>query len=589
MTRKRRSSLSSKTHVEAQANHQAEAASVVCDQSVPVTARYDLGKTKLRTSSCRTAGTLGGGTHDLLRMLAVARRLTGVPLRSVRAFSAKDAGRRSRRTAKRAIPSQSGTPSSRPNDNRAQTGPEKEESGEGSGAAVPGSISEALRQAPDELNSLVAPVHIPEDANGVLKETHPAMQILNNSAIVIHRQLEMMNVLVGFEQANRYIIMDPHGNHIGYLAELDGGMGKAVQRQMFRTHRSFTTHVFDRHQNEVLRFHRPFSWISSRISIYDAVAGDLPPPKEERQSSLATIPDGSTARLSPLALSDMRVVGSTLQEWAPLRRKYNLFLARDSETAGEHMVTGDLPLSKYKSGVSADSGRPLNFVQFARVDDQFLAWNFHLRSEDGRLIGTVNRNFAGFARELFTDTGVYALRMDAAGLVPNPSQTGYDDTRLSTPRMTLDQRAVLLATAVTIDFDYFSRHSGPGGFLFPWFIPMEGGAGAAAGEAGGAATTGLAEGAATGAVGAGGIAGLEALQQAREQQSGGAQGDDASPIADDIQAEDIWKSGSEDNSWMNSWGNGKDSGGGGGDGGKGADGGDGGGSDGGDFDVGDWF
>lgn len=31
--------------------------------------------------------------------------------------------------------------------------------------------------------------------------------------------------------------------------------------------------------------------------------------------------------------------------------------------------------------------------------------------------------------------------------------------------MTLDERAVMLATAVSIDFDYFSRHSGHGGFM----------------------------------------------------------------------------------------------------------------------------
>ena len=31
--------------------------------------------------------------------------------------------------------------------------------------------------------------------------------------------------------------------------------------------------------------------------------------------------------------------------------------------------------------------------------------------------------------------------------------------------MTLDERAVMLATAVSIDFDYFSRHSGRGGFM----------------------------------------------------------------------------------------------------------------------------
>jgi hypothetical protein len=47
--------------------------------------------------------------------------------------------------------------------------------------------------------------------------------------------------------------MDAMGNHIGYMAEQEKGMGGAMARQWFRTHRSFVTHVFDRHENEVLR------------------------------------------------------------------------------------------------------------------------------------------------------------------------------------------------------------------------------------------------------------------------------------------------------------------------------------------------
>ena len=66
----------------------------------------------------------------------------------------------------------------------------------------------------------------------------------------------------------------------------------------------------------------------------------------------------------------------------------------------------------------------------------------------GNLIGSINRNFRGFGREIFTDTGQYVIRMDAAeGLVRG---------------MTLDERAVTLAAAVSIDFDYFSRHSAHG-------------------------------------------------------------------------------------------------------------------------------
>lgn len=62
-----------------------------------------------------------------------------------------------------------------------------------------------------------------------------------------------MNVMLGFEQANKYVIMDPKGGHVGYMAERELGMGNMMARQMFSTHRSFTTHVFDRHGKEVLR------------------------------------------------------------------------------------------------------------------------------------------------------------------------------------------------------------------------------------------------------------------------------------------------------------------------------------------------
>ena len=115
------------------------------------------------------------------------------------------------------------------------------------------SISGALRDASDQDNSLLSPVHVPEDPDGVLNENHPATSILSNSSLVVTRQLELMNVMLGFEQANKYVIMDPHGNHIGYIAERDLGMGNMMARQMFSTHRSFTTHVFDQHGKEVLR------------------------------------------------------------------------------------------------------------------------------------------------------------------------------------------------------------------------------------------------------------------------------------------------------------------------------------------------
>ncbi|KAJ8115456.1 hypothetical protein OPT61_g2907 [Boeremia exigua] len=503
-------------------------------------------------------------------MLLAARWSLRLPRQHFRAFATRGSpsppGPRGRLS--RYVPPQRREPARTP-EQRGNAQPANQHNGPSQDASTTGAnetskvqaVSNALATTPDAENPLVTPVHMPEDPRAVLRQTHPAMRILDNSAVVIQRQLEMMNVLMGFEQANRYVIMDPHGNHIGYLAERDHGLGNVVARQMFKTHRSFTTHVFDKEEKEVLRFHRPFSWINSRIRVYDAV-GDGSSYTSSTQlhgTSTASIVNQTSANVSSLDLADMRIIGATEQEWAPLRRKYNMFLARnltDAASGTTQIAPGTLPLSDSKAMTVAEGdNREVGMLQFARVDERFLSWDFSLLSEDNRLLGSVNRNFGGFAREIFTDTGVYALRMDAAALAQEPShlvsQTGQGDVG---PGMTLDQRAVMLATAVSIDFDYFSRHSGSGG-MWPMWMPWFGGAGeaggavaggTAAGEAGaagagtavgaagesgilgeaaaGARGVGAAEGAATGAAT---MAGYEAMQRSRGT------ADDQSPQAND--------------------------------------------------------
>lgn len=184
---------------------------------------------------------------------------TSAPLHSIR--SAKQAGprnlRRSAPISRQQLPST--TPKSAPGATQRSNSETPEDASRQQPEDQPAlsrvqAISAALRDgAENSENSLNAPVHIPEDPHSVLKTDHPATSILANSSVVVQRQLEMMNVLMGFEQANRYIIMDGQGNHIGYLAEQENGFGGTMARQMFKTHRSFTTHVFDKHEKEVLR------------------------------------------------------------------------------------------------------------------------------------------------------------------------------------------------------------------------------------------------------------------------------------------------------------------------------------------------
>ncbi|KAK3648223.1 hypothetical protein LTR56_007635 [Elasticomyces elasticus] len=387
----------------------------------------------------------------------------------------------------------------------------------------------ATTLAESDTSDLLAEVHIPDDPHSVLPRKHPALSLLGNSSLVIQRQLEMMNVMLGFEQANRYIIMDGQGQTVGYIAERDHGIGSAVARQMFKTHRSFTTYIFDAQEREVLRIHRPFAYINSRIRIYDPVpeggyeAMESSTDLQGVSAASVTQQGGSAAQVSPLKLEEMRIIGEAQQQWAPLRRKYNLFSYRPLTPANDETSTPPRIPSGEKASPDTtalteskvpDQAIEAGMSQFAHVNEPFLSWDFNLRDQAGSTVGSVNRNFGGFAREIFTDTGVYALRMDSAAQSSAlETAEGEEVGRFErdATAMTLDQRAVMLATAVSIDFDYFSRHSGAGsaGFM-PFFWPWGGGAaaeGAGAGAAGGAVGAAEGAGAVEGVAGAAGAAG----------------------------------------------------------------------------------
>ncbi|KXS19886.1 hypothetical protein M427DRAFT_432509 [Gonapodya prolifera JEL478] len=65
--------------------------------------------------------------------------------------------------------------------------------------------------------------------------------------------------------------------------------------------------------------------------------------------------------------SNENLIGEVHQIWHLWRRKYDLFVDR---------------------------------TQFARIDAPFLSWDFDIQGPSGEILGNVNRNFVGFAREV---------------------------------------------------------------------------------------------------------------------------------------------------------------------------------------------
>ena len=264
---------------------------------------------------------------------------------------------------------------------------------------------------------------------------------VSRNALVVTRDVEWGQVLLGFEQAQQYSVRDQDGQVVALLAEEHGGMGTMVTRQLLRSRRGFKATVLSPDGSEVLfKMRRPAYLVSSTMYIEDA---------------------------------DDQRIGEVQQEWHLLKRCYNLFVGRD---------------------------------QYARIEAPFLAWDFVLRDGHGSPLALIDRNFSGFGKELFTDAGRYAihfgdtpeasarfvqrsleaahpekgeaLRAPVASFGPDtkaviPCSTG-DQLVLSNP-LDLDERLVALAAAISIDYDYFSRHSYGSGLLSPFIgvpIPM---------------------------------------------------------------------------------------------------------------------
>ncbi|KDN46462.1 Scramblase-domain-containing protein [Tilletiaria anomala UBC 951] len=309
---------------------------------------------------------------------------------------------------------------------------------------------------------LFTPVNIPHDPEGVLsKENDPNLvDVLGQRALVVTREVEMLkwvanetilHIFLGFEQANRYALLSPTGQPIGYLAEEEPGiLGGSLRRQLLRTHRPFTATLLSTSGQPLLLFKRNFTLVNSTVQVFR-----LDPSWDGSGYGSRAGQEGE----------GMKLIGESQQVWHPWRRKYDLFVNRPAEETAQSA-----------------------FEQFARVDSGLLAWDFVMQDQDERLIGTINRNFRGFGRELFTDTGQYVLRFDSVAQdelpiarISQAVDSGHprsDDgigqeivpSNESTRVLTLDERAVSLATAVSIDFDYFSRHSrGGSGGMFPFF------------------------------------------------------------------------------------------------------------------------
>ncbi|XP_024541935.1 altered inheritance rate of mitochondria protein 25 [Selaginella moellendorffii] len=242
-------------------------------------------------------------------------------------------------------------------------------------------------------------------------QEHRLVPVLARPDLMVTRNIEWANVAFGLEQQNRYVIMDPRQPQaaVGYLLE----ESSFIMRQLLRTRRPFIANVLDAYGNQVFQVRRPAWLINSTIFV--EVDGIL--------------------------------VGEVHRRWHVWRRIYDLYLGK---------------------------------TQFGRVENPgFWNWTFTVCDENGDTLAVVDRNWRGFGYEFFTDAGQYVVRFgevladgtNRAGVAGQYVLQGGEQAQNVDPQveplsvsrsLTLTERAIVLALAVSLDNDYFSRHSGMG-------------------------------------------------------------------------------------------------------------------------------
>eukprot|EP00891_Asterochloris_glomerata_P005344 jgi/Astpho2/5344/Aster-x0674 len=285
-------------------------------------------------------------------------------------------------------------------------------------------------------------------------------------------------VIFGFEQANRYTVLDQNGNTVALMAEELGSLGTEVGRQFLRTRRPFKATVFGPDGQQVIfTVRRPFYFINSSLFVEDG-AGN--------------------------------VIGEVHQKWHLWRRRYDLVLnGKQFSAVNSGLLAWEFLLRDEAGGLLALIDR--NFQGFGK--EIFTGKAQLLCADAGKYIihfGDKPEQAAEQAANTVAAAHPDKPRPEVTTLAKyrNPDMsvvpTAAGDQLATIRSLQLDERMVALAAAISIDYDYFSQHSHGHGLLGPMMFPgpvipypMPGGGGGEGAEAGADAGAGAgAEGAA---------------------------------------------------------------------------------------------
>lgn len=252
------------------------------------------------------------------------------------------------------------------------------------------------------IKATIEPVRLEPEKTAVssfyLNQNPVLTQLLSHNKLIFERQIEYMNLFLSFEQHNKYAIYDINGMQLGWMIERETSFFHTILRQLYRTHRPFCIDLMDMQGNIGLTVKRGFRLLNSHVKVLLPISRDINELNEKFEID---------------KVENALVLGESIQKWHLWRRRYELF---------------------------ANEGKG-DMEQIGYIDAPLFAWDFPIGNSDGNILGMISRTFKGIFREVLTDTGVYEVDMGSFKPADRPA---------------------LIGLCVSIDFDFFSRHSTSG-------------------------------------------------------------------------------------------------------------------------------
>jgi len=202
----------------------------------------------------------------------------------------------------------------------------------------------------------------------------PLKALLNtHTTLFVRQEKEWTEILTDFETSNKYTILTPSQEQIGFVVEKSLGFLSLILRLTLRSHRPLEVYIMDGDTNILMYFTRPFFWFFSLLTVKDA--------------------QGHT-------------IGAVQRRFGFFNKVYDL-------------------LDK-------------NGTPFARIESNlFRLWSFPL-VVNGIEKGGVFKKWGGALKEMFTRADTFQIDFAA-----HP--------------WTDEQRAIILSSAISIDFDFFEQ------------------------------------------------------------------------------------------------------------------------------------